>query len=306
MIWPFRTPTPNLATRLAVQTPQAAPNRAPLALVLIVRNEATRIGDWLTFHAIAGASHVILYDNGSTDDTVAIARGFKGLDVTIVPWVLEASEVKSGMRLHQQVLAYAHAIGTFGSGFRRMSFIDADEYLVPRDAMSLPEALEALPHPNISLPWTMFGHSGHDEAPTDAVPFAFQKRAPVSEGPLLNYKCIVDPCEVTSVNPHRFETRAEKNRTSNARGDVTTNKQRSSGFVCHDVIQLNHYYLLSKQEMLAKISGTAISGTAREQRKEAVLRKAKLIEANPVLDSSAVTFLARHGVHDTAALRSTF
>ena len=306
MMWPFRRSAPSLATRLSIQPPDPAPNRASLCLVLIARNEAPRIRDWLAFHAIAGATHVILYDNGSTDETVAIAQAFGGLDITIVPWRLEASEVKSGMRLHQQVLAYAHAIGTFGGQFIRMAFIDTDEYLVPRNAPTLPEALEALPHPNISLPWTMFGYGGHVEPPTDAVPFAFQQRAHKSEGALLNFKCIVDPCEVTTVNPHRFETRTEKDRTSNTRGDVATNKQRSGQFVCHDVIQLNHYYLLSEQEMQAKISGPAISGAAHAQRKEAILRKAKLIEANPIQDTSAIAFLARHGVHDTAALRDAF
>lgn len=274
-----------------------------MAIVIIARNEAARIGDWLAFHAIAGASQVILYDNASTDQTVAIAQSFEGLQVTVVPWTLEASEAKSGMRLHQQVLAYAHAIGTFGGKFQRMAFIDADEYLVPQTALTLPEALAALPHPNVSLPWTMFGHNGHKTAPTDAAPFAFLERAPVSKGPLLNFKCIVDPCEVTFVNPHRFETRTHGAESSNTKGKIAHNKGRTGEFVCHDVIQLNHYYLSSEQEMMEKIGGPAISGSPHEQRKAAVLRKAELIEANPMLDPSAVDFLARHGIHDSSALR---
>lgn len=306
MIWPFAKSTPRLATRLAVQTPAPSGSRAPLALVLIAKNEAARIGDWLAFHALAGASHVILYDNGSTDDSVGIARNFKGLDVTVVPWTLQATEAKSGMRLHQQVLAYAHAIGTFGGGFERMAFIDTDEFLVPREAMTLTDTFAELPHPNISLPWTMFGHGGHETRPEAAVPFAFQDRAPISEGPLLNFKCIVDPCEVTMVNPHRFETRSQADRTSSTCGVIATNKQRSGRFVCHDVIQLNHYYLMSEQEMQAKIAGTAISGADHQQRKEAILRKARLIEEQPIRDRAAAEFLARHGVMDTASLRKAF
>ena len=306
MIWPFRPSIPPLATRLTVRPPAPALDRAPLALVLITKNEAARIGDWLAFHAIAGASEVILYDNGSTDETVAIATAFEGLEVTVVPWTLEATEAKSGMRLHQQVLAYAHAIGTFGSRFARMAFIDTDEYLVPREAMTLPAALEALRYPNISLPWTMFGHGGHKDKPYAAVPFAFQDRAPVSDGPLLNFKCIVDPSEVTLVNTHRFETRSEQNRTTNTRGIVATNKQRSGAFVSHDVIQLNHYYLMSEQEMQAKIDGTAISGAEQTQRKEAILRKARLIEEHPIKDTAAADFLVRHGITDTDGLRGFF
>lgn len=305
-MWPFKSRTPKLATRIAITPPKPAASRDPLALVLIARNEGKRLADWLTFHAIAGVSHVILYDNGSTDDTVAIALNFKGCPVTIVPWMLDAAEAKTGMVLHRQILAYAHAICTFGSRFERMGFVDTDEYLVPRDALTLPQALATLPHPNISIPWTMFGHNGHTDAPTDAVPFAFVERAPISEGPLLNFKCIIAPCEVTLVNTHRFETRAHGAQTSNTQNVVATNKQRSGDFVCYEGIQLNHYYLLSRQEMLAKISGPAVSGSPHEQRKKAVLRKAELIEAAPIRDTCAVKFLALHGVTDTSTLRSYF
>lgn len=305
-MWPFKRATPRLATRLKIQPPKPHKERTPLAIVLIAKNEAARFRDWLAFHAVAGVTHVILYDNGSTDGTVQIAKGFSSVETTVVPWKLSASEAKSGMRLHQQVLAYAHAIQTFGSNFARMAFIDADEYLVPRAADTLLEALTDLQHPNISLPWAMYGHSGHQNSPKDALPFAFQERAPTSAGPLLNFKCIVDPCDVTMVNPHRFETARERDRTSNTSGLITTNRARQGAFVSHDVIQLNHYYLMSKQEMDAKISGSAISGAEKNQRREAILRKARLIEENPVQDAAAAAFLARHGIFDSDDLRSRF
>jgi len=306
MIWPFRRPAPDLATRISITPPAPSTDQAPLALVLIARNEAAHLRDWLAFHAIAGASHIILYDNGSTDNTAEIARGFPALDVTVVPWVLQGAEHKTGMRLHQQSLAYAHAICTFGSGFERMAFIDTDEFLVPQYAQTLPEVLGQLQHPNISLPWAMFGHSGHDTPPKGAVPFAYLNRAKASQGPLLNFKCIVDPCEVTMVNPHRFETRSCGNQTMNTQGEVATNKGRTGSFVSHDGIQLNHYYLMSEQNMRSKISGPDISGAEQEQRKQAILRKRDLIEADPILDTSAVDFLARHGISTTKGLRDRF
>ncbi|PJI85052.1 glycosyl transferase family 92 [Yoonia maricola] len=306
MIWPFGAKIPKLATRIAITPPEPAANRAPLAIVLIAKNEAARIWDWLAFHAIAGASHVILYDNGSTDNTVEIARAFKGLDITVVPWKLNAAEFKTGMRLHQQSLAYAHAVCTYGHQFQRMAFIDTDEFLVPREALTLHAALEGLPYPNISLPWTMFGHDGHDITPQDAVPFAFRTRAPVSHGPLLNFKCIVDPCEVTMVNPHRFETRGMTHHTVNTKGIKATNKARGGDFVCHDIIQLNHYYLLSEQEMWTKINGSSVSQTAQEQRKQAILQKRDLIESEPIIDNAAADFLARHNITSTDDLRNAF
>ncbi|MEO1640977.1 MAG: glycosyltransferase family 92 protein [Pseudomonadota bacterium] len=306
MIWPFRRAAPSRASRIRIKPPAPAPDRAPLALVIIVRNEAARIGDWLAFHALAGVSHVFLYDNGSTDETAAIASCFTGCDVTVIPWQMDTAEAKTGMILPRQILAYAHAICTFGGEFQRMGFIDADEYLVPRDHDDLPSALSTLPHPNISLPWTMFGHSGHQSPPDDALPFAYTQRAAESKGPLLNYKCIVDPCAVTQVSTHKFETRDAGNRSSNTRGETASNSARGPGFATHDVIQLNHYYLMSVAEMEAKKAGPAVSGTAQAQRSAAVAEKATLIEAAPIEDTSAPDFLARHEITSTADLRGRF
>ncbi len=306
MIWPFRRPTPSRASRIAIRPPAPAAQRADLALVLIARNEAARIGDWLAFHALAGVSHVYLYDHGSTDKTAQIAHDFTGCPVTIIPWKLDTSEAKTGMILPRQILAYAHAICTFGGGYQRMGFTDIDEYLVPRETTSLPEALAEINSPNLSLPWTMFGHSGHDEAPYDAVPFAFQKRAPHAVGPLLNFKCIVDPCDVTQVSTHKFQTASGGNISSNTLGRTAPNQGRTGAFVTQEVVQLNHYYLMSRQQMQAKLDGPAVSGSARDQRAAAVLRKAALIEEAPITDTAAINFLARHGITTTEELRARF
>ncbi|MEJ8561184.1 glycosyltransferase family 92 protein [Yoonia sp. GPGPB17] len=306
MIWPFGKPAPARASRIAIRPPVAEASRAPLALVLIARNEARRIGDWLTFHALAGVSHVYLYDNGSTDETAQIASAFNGCAVTVIPWRLDTSEAKSGMILPRQIIAYAHAICTFGGAYQRMGFIDTDEYLVPRAAKTLPEALSGMDSPNISLPWTMFGHSGHRTVSEDAVPFAFQYRAAAATGPLLNFKCIVDPCNVTQVSTHKFHTASDGNMSANTLGFKAPNTKRSDAFVTQDVIQLNHYYLMSEAEMQAKLSGPAVSGSARDQRAAAIMRKAALIEKAPVQDTSAVDFLARHGIESSSELRSRF
>ena len=306
MIWPFRRPAPSRASRIAIRPPAPAEQRADLALVLIARNEAARIGDWLTFHALAGVSHVYLYDHGSTDQTAQIVRDFTGCPTTVIPWSLDTAEAKTGMVLPRQILAYAHAICTFGGGYRRMGFVDTDEYLVPRDAQTLPEALAGLDTPNLSLPWTMFGHNGHDTAPIDAVSFAFQRRASEATGPLLNFKCIVDPCDVTQVSTHKFQTASQGNLSSNTLRQTAPNGRRAGRFVTREIIQLNHYYLMSKAEMQAKLAGPAVSGSAQDHRAAAILRKAALIEDAPVTDTAAVDFLARHGITTTKGLRARF
>ena len=58
-----------------------------LALVAIVKNEASYLDEWIEFHRLVGVEHIYLYDNGSTDQTrevVApyISQGF----VTLMRW----------------------------------------------------------------------------------------------------------------------------------------------------------------------------------------------------------------------------
>ncbi len=87
------------------------------------------------------------------------------------------------------------------------------------------------------------------------------------------------------------------NGSANMLGKVTSNKTRERGsYVTNAGLQLNHYYLRSRSEMQNKISGTAISGADQEQRKGAILDKAKLIEDNPIQDHAARDFLQRLGI----------
>ena len=305
-MWPFRQAAPSRASQIKIKPPVRAKKQKALAIVIIARNEAFRIGDWLSFHAIAGASHIILYDNGSTDETATIARSFTGCPVTVIPWQFESSEAKTGMIIPRQILSYVHAICNFGAGFKKMAFIDADEFLVPVDAPDLPTALAQVSFPNISLPWTMFGHSGHEQPPEDALVFAFTQRAREAAGPLLNFKCIVDPCEVSQVSTHKFRTRQDGDLTRNTLGQTARNSQRTGSFVTTEVIQLNHYYLMSRHDMLLKLRGPAVSGVGQAQRSAAIQKKAELIESHPVEDLRAITFLNRRGIVDTNSLRNHY
>lgn len=299
MIWPFKkTRKKGRASRISISPPTPDADRHGIALVAIAKNEERRIEDWLTFHALAGVREVILYDNMSDDRTAEIARNFKAMPVTVIPWQLHTETASPVMVLPRQILAYCHAICTFGSKFRWMSMIDLDEYIVPKEAMSLTEALKPLEaHSNISLPWVMFGHNGHETATSAPIPFGYTARAADQSGPLLNFKCIIDPCDVTKVSVHKFETAAMSKHTVNTLGQSATNKTRkSAAFVTTDVLQLNHYYLLSREETDHKINRGAVSGVSNDTRAKSLREKQTLIEANPITDNSALEFLSRHGI----------
>ncbi len=294
------------ASRVNITPPQPMAVQAPLAICAIFKNEAAHIEDWIRFHSVAGVRDFILYDNGSTDDSATIAASVGGVNVHIIPWQFNGIVKTPPVLLPQQIMAYCHAIATFGSGYRRMAFIDIDEILVPKTSGSLIEELENLgSHSNISLPWVMFGPNGHEAPPTAPAMFAYQARGPIEKGPLLNFKCIVDPCRVTQVSVHKFVTSDMGAQSANDQGMTAHYKQRDTArFLSTQHIQLNHYYTRSQSEMMQKIRGGAVSGVSQEKRQQAILKKRDLIAAGAETDTAAPAFLARHGIHNGADLKT--
>ncbi|KAJ56562.1 hypothetical protein ACMU_06365 [Actibacterium mucosum KCTC 23349] len=286
-------------TKLRFDPPVAAPDRAGLALILIVRNEARHIGEWAAFHLVAGVGHVYAYDNGCTDGTMDILRAELGEALTVIPWDQKLFDGQSGRELHNQVLAYAHAIRNFGARWRWMAAIDADEFLVPVADASLADALAPLADVrSITLPWHNFGRNGHDAIPEGGVVRNYTTRAadPASGARgVSNFKTIVDPCHVTALRVHSYEIDG-KPVTWNDRGEAATNKGRSERqFYAATRIQLNHYYARSNAELEAKIARGSNRSVEAAKHAARVRRNVANIEAEVVEDLLALDFLARVG-----------
>ena len=282
---------------IGMTPPRPDADRRGVAIVMIVRDEATHIGEWADFHARAGARAVLVYDNGCTDATLPILRDRLGARLTVVPWRQLLTDGMLRREIHNQALAYAHAASNFGGAFRWMAFIDADEFLVPKRARDLDGALAHLGGAaNISLPWHMFGRSGHMTPPEGGILRNYLMRAadPMSDAPgLRQFKCIVDPCRLTTVGVHSFATRSST-RTANDRGhEVGLRDRDRRAFYSADHVQLNHYYARSQAELEAKIGrGPNLASKAPEYRRK-VLRTVASIERDEVEDRAALEFLAR-------------
>lgn len=299
-----RTP-PRTATMLAGR-PQPLPGRSGLAVVAIMKNEARHLQDWLRFHAVGGVRDFYLYDDGSTDGSPDLALGIAGLNVTVIPWRMTTSLRNPKVFFSRQVLAYCHAIENFGGAFRWMAFIDIDECIFPKTASTILEVLDGLEEfTNISLPWTMFGPNGHQAPPADPAPFAFTTRAARRAGPLLNFKCIIDPTDIVEARVHRFRTLSMGADSVNDVGYRGHYKQRHREMFLSDAaLQLNHYYTRSQDELDIKLSKGAVSDSSLVRRAEKVHEKHDLIAASAVEDVGAIEFLSRKGVEDPAKFRA--
>jgi hypothetical protein len=284
-------------TKLALVPPELVAGRAGIALVLIVRNEERHIGEWARFHLMAGAAHVFVYDNGCTDATIPRLGEALGERLTIIPWRQKLGDAETGREIHNQVLAYAHALSNFGGRFRWMACIDADEFLVPRRANDLGAALAHLEGcASISLPWHSFGRNGHDVPPEGGVVANYTRRAAdpmCGRRGVTNFKAIVDATRVTALKVHSCEVDGRAI-TWNDRGEQATLKERwARGFYSAEHVQLNHYYTRSEAELAAKIVRGSNQSVEARRHAARVRRNVANIEAEEVEDRSALDFLAR-------------
>lgn len=283
--------------KVGIRPPRPEDDRHGIAIVLTAKDEARHVAEWARFHAVAGVRAFFVYDDGSTDATRTILRDVLGDALTVVPWTQRLND--AGREIHNQALAYAHAVANFGGDFQWMAFIDVDEFLIPKQRNSLPEALRHLSGcPNISLPWHMFGHSGHQTPPDVGVLRGYLERAadPMSrKRGVCAFKCIVDPCHVTAVKVHSMETDGNS-RTCNDRGEcVPLPKRVLPSFYSADHVQLNHYYARSEQEVAEKIARGHFVAAMQPRYEHKVRRTITQIESALLEDRTAVAYLRRVG-----------
>lgn len=293
---------------LSLATPAPRPGRHGIAIAACVKNEEAYIAEWLRFHRAVGIRHFILYDHGSTDGTVdEIRRVLRPDELTFLPWAGRIVTAKNDLLIDWQVVAFAHAVQNYGADFQRIAFIDADEFLLPQQGSTVEEALAATDgFPNVALPWHMFGTSGHKTKPAAPVTMSYTLR---SDDPMSrlkhasNFKCIVDPCEVTQVSVHNFQTQTYGNIVCNDAGRRAVGKDRElPGFYSNAFLQLNHYYSKSEEEFAAKLARGAIFSLTRNHIPDRMTTTIRNIQRSQVEDRAMLDFVERRGIELGAPL----
>jgi FkbM family methyltransferase len=170
------------------------------AICLVVKNEAAGIREWIAFHALIGFGTFLILDDGSTDETVALAnQAGQHLDVRVMPW--------GEQERNRQGAGYVKICHRYRDEFDWIAFIDSDEFLLPMTGESLETMLARhADHAGIAFPWRLFGSSGHRTKPPGLVIENFQYCTPVTFGPNQHVKSMVRPsCVISAPNPHYFE-----------------------------------------------------------------------------------------------------
>lgn len=211
-----------------------------LGLCAIVKDEGPFLAEWCEHYYAQGVDQITLYDNGSTDDTLAVAQK---LGIPVLDWPGPA----------MQMQAYTHKVAVAHEDW--IIFADLDEFIWHPGGKTIRVICEEQPFgiDGIFAPWRGFGFGGHQTRPPGGVIENYLWRGPddhCMHSPWWAGKSIVRPREVYGIpNPHEFDLRGHC--------------IQDSGLVC------NHYYTRSVEDARLKWQkGRADNGTTRPWHEE--------------------------------------
>ena len=123
-----------------------------LSLILIFKDEAPFLKEWLEYHIMLGVDHFYLYQNNSSDNYMQIIMPYieQGF-ITLIDWPYYPGQYSAYLNWYQN---YRHET-------QWASFVDADEFLCPVKDNSLTNALKPYEkYPVVLVYWKLFGTSG--------------------------------------------------------------------------------------------------------------------------------------------------
>lgn len=230
--------------RLSLFKKKSANFEYNLSLVVIIKNEAPYIKEWIRYHSSVGVQHFYIYDNDSDDDVGRVLEEFESL-VTVV-------KIQGPVR---QIDAYNDAIRRFKFKTKYMGMIDADEFIfrVDGDHQLVPlidMLLSNREYGGLVVNWALFGSSGYEARPKGLVTSNFIYRAHDEFGKNRLVKTICNPRKVfyfyvshaANYLPGYFAVNEDLKKVDGPETKVPSLNR----------IRLNHYYSKSKSEFIKK------------------------------------------------------
>lgn len=228
-----------------------------LAICLMVKDERPYLAEWLAFHALVGVSHFRIYDNGSTDGTLALlARLATHYDIEVLPWTVTGIE--------RQQSAFNDACQALAGRHDWVAFLDADEFLFDPQWRPLPNVLDMVEEDvgAVAINQRVFGSAGLTEIDdNDLVIRRFTRRAALDYPEHFWVKTVARPeCVATFQFSHTVHLR--QGRYIMADGsprEIAGNHPAQAACVAGHGPVLHHYILKSWGEYQRKQKRGAVS-----------------------------------------------
>jgi hypothetical protein len=228
-------------------------NKWKAVVVVILKDEAKYIENWVCFHLSIGFEHFLVYDNGSLDGIAnVLAKYIRGGVVTLISWPLRAGQID----------AYNHALSLLREKSEWTCFLDVDEYLVLHHHETVCSYVSSLDTDQILIPWRNFPYSGHKVAPggSDLESFFWAHKATPTSA--VQVKHLVRTS--TAVRATAHFSFISTNRTTIADGTPTPPTHIISS-PTYGGAQINHYATRSLNENETRIKKGQVDGGAEKQ-----------------------------------------
>ncbi|MBB6255040.1 glycosyltransferase family 2 protein [Nitrospirillum iridis] len=250
-----------------------------VTLCAIIKDEADSLLEWVAYHHLMGVDRFVVYDNGSTDGSRALLeRLARRIDITVIDWpsagggvalsfpeardlVLSRPDLRGfnwwGERtVGPQMRAYNHFLAYYGAETDWVLFIDADEFVVSRDGMSLP-ALAARYGQDpavgaVALNWRYFGSSGQLAPDGRLVIERFTRCAPTAFSGHVHMKTLARPAALDRMLIHAGRLGAGWRYVDDRGQPVDIRDFAFTPAVSHARLWLNHYSVKSRAEFQRK------------------------------------------------------
>ena len=197
--------------------------------------------EWVSHYLLEGADHIFLVDNGSNDRFMT----------TIQPFIDQGQvTLMVNYKKHAQQEILDHYILPLLNVTEWMLNVDLDEIVYSREG-STSDVLSAIPCSvaSISLPWKMFGSSGHKQHPNGSLVKNFLRRSSALKS--ANFKAFFRSSMTIRFHIHSAEVTGET-LTLEIEQECSNNdacvQAMQAGFVTSaNALQLNHYAIQSLQ-----------------------------------------------------------
>lgn len=225
-----------------------------LSVVVIVKDEALYIEEWLEYHIMLGVQKFYLYDNKSSDNLTQILQPY--IKAGIV-------EYKYFPYKGKQVLAYNDILEKARKETYWLATIDVDEFIVPIENKSIPNFLKNYEqYAGVKINWIAYGSAGEKHWRKGLVMERFKKHERI-DSPYLGkvVKTICNPRAVFKMDVHEpfyfgFAVVVNSNRNSQKYYYMDIEQ-------VYDKIRINHYCTKSYDECLLKINKGRVDGRGK-------------------------------------------
>ena len=266
-----------------------------MSLVLIIKNEARYIVEWLEFHNMLGVDHFYIYDNESDDGLEEILK--KYIDCGLVTYHYFPGKVV-------QLPSYNHAISHYKYDTEYMGFIDTDEFLFPIEGLSIPDTLDKIFYDcehhavysynagGVGVNWRSYGTSGIKKYAEGLVIENYKKRGFNAYSQNVHIKSIVKPTLVNGFfhNPHAVTYNEPGVYTISEHGSVIPSAFFYDG-QC-DLLRINHYYTRSEEELYYKMKVRGWPDVSDKLQKEFEKSyEERLVSCNDIEDDIMARFI---------------